>query len=65
MFGLSRNCHSSGELFDVSVLTKYNQTCIKRPPFETMKNWPYNRCPLKRGSIHMKISITGQVKVTF
>ena len=38
---------------------KYNQTCIKRTPLGKTKKWSFNRQPLKRGSIHMKFSMTG------
>ena len=38
---------------------KYSQTCIKRSSIGQRKS---GHLPLKRGSIHMKFSMTGQGK---
>jgi hypothetical protein len=41
------------------IKTKYSQTCIKRSPLGQRKSG------LKRGSIHMQFSITGQENYEF
>jgi hypothetical protein len=38
---------------------KYSQTCITRSPLGQGKIALYDRWPLKRGSIHLKYSMTG------
>jgi hypothetical protein len=43
----------------------HNQTCIKRSPLVQRKSGLKYRWRLKRSSVHMKSSLTGQENVTF
>ena len=45
------------------ILGIYSPTCIKRSPFKKKQKWYFKTGDLlKRGSIHMKFSMTGQEK---
>jgi hypothetical protein len=47
------------------MLPIFSQTCIKRSHWDKEKVALYDKWTLKRGSIHMKFSMTGQEKGIF
>ena len=55
---------TTSHLISSHIILEYSQTCIKRSPLGQRKSGLLRQVtvPLKRGSIHIKFSMTGQEK---